>query len=440
MYKIQNIPCHFFDIVLTKFPPPNILSFMKVSGIIAEYNPFHRGHQYHMEATRKATGADYLIVVMSGNFTQRGDAAIMDKFSRAQAALEQGADLVLELPACFATASARHFACGGVSLLEKLGVVDSLSFGSEDGLLDSILACAEVLKEEPNSYRTLLQSCLGQGFSYPRARAMALTSLFPHLSEAAFSSPNNILGLEYCLALRTFNSKIRPVTIQRIHNNYHDSLLSDKGCSSATAIRGQILGRQPEAEQSTLKNQLPDCTYRQLETEYGKTMPVSMDDFSSLLHYKLLTTSREQLQRYADVSSDLADRIYNHRLSFTSFEAFCDLLKTKQLTRSRISRCLVHILLDIEEAHMREYKEAAYSLYGRILGFRRESAPLLHAIKANAAIPLISKLADAGRLLDPLSLRMLETDIRSTQIYESLISHKFGSPFRNELSRPFPIR
>ncbi len=408
---------------------------MTVAGIIAEYNPFHRGHQYHIEKTRELTGADYILVIMSGDFTQRGQAAMMDKYSRAKQALLNGADLVLELPLCFATSSAKIFAWGAVSLLDSLGVADYLSFGSEIGSMMEIQQLAHFFAQEPEDYQRALQDKLKQGLAFPKARALALRKFFPQFKESFFSSPNNILGIEYCCALLALHSSIKPITIKRIHGAYHDKTLSQVGYSSATAIRTGL----NTGGTSVLKEHLPPSVYQIITEEYGRSLPLETNDFSGLLHYQLLMSGKEELASYADVHQELADRIYNHLYSFQDYEGFCDLLKTKELTRSRISRGLLHILLGIKEQEIKPYNKPDYVGYGRILGFRKNAAPLLHEIKVNSRIPLLSKLADASRLLASPALSMLETDIRGSHIYESILAGKFSTPFQNEYQRQFPI-
>ena len=236
---------------------------MRITSIISEYNPFHEGHKYHMENAKKITNSDFTIVIMSGDFTQRGTPAIIDKYARARQALCNGADLVLELPVCFATASAEGFAFGAVSILDKLGVIDSLVFGSECGDIEPIRKVADFLSEESfasnnfnslgepdpfntshkiNNFRERLQFFLKQGLSFPKARAKALHEIFPALDNAFLSSSNNILGIEYCRALKYFGSSITPMTIPRKDNLYHDEELAGTGkLSSATAIRKVLM-------------------------------------------------------------------------------------------------------------------------------------------------------------------------------------------------------
>ena len=446
---------------------------MRISSIISEYNPFHEGHKYHMENTKKITNSDYTIVVMSGDFTQRGTPAIIDKYARTKQALLCGADLVLELPVCFATASAEGFAFGAVSILDKLGVVDSLVFGSESGDIDCIKKVADFLANEPLEYKERLQILLKQGLSFPAARANVLKEFFSDLDEGFLSSSNNILGIEYCKALKYFNSSIVPMTIARIDNLYHDEELAGTGkLSSATAIRKILLQKEPHCTSTSypdlssvfpnapfniLDCHIPENSLNVLKENWGISAPVSSIDFSLLLKYKLLLETRESLVKYLDVTSDLADRIYNNLNSYKDFDSFCELLKTKELTYTRISRSLLHILLDIKKEDYELYqkgissKEYAfdkiidskinkdYGQYARILGFRKESSALLHEIKKNSSIPLISKVSDSVKELDGVALSMLKKDIQSAHIYESVVADKYRYAFRNEFQRQLVI-
>lgn len=442
---------------------------MRVSSIISEYNPFHKGHKYHMENAKKITNSDYTIVIMSGNFTQRGTPAIIDKYARTKQALCNGADLVLELPVCFATASAESFAFGAVSILEKLGVVDSLVFGSESGDIDCIRKVASFLANEPAEYKKRLQFFLKQGLSFPKARATVLSEVFPDLNAGFLSSSNNILGIEYCRALKYFNSSITPMTIARKDNLYHDEELAEVGkLSSATAIRKVLIGGIVSDVSDafyTLASHMPESSLNILKENWNISAPIAADDFSLLLKYKLLLENRNTLIQYVDVTSDLADRIYNNLSSYKDFNSFCDLLKTKELTYTRIARSLIHIILDIKKSDYDLYKKEtlnletvlelntdeannknntlknhkSYGQYARILGFRKEASSLLHEIKEHSSIPLISKLSDSVKELDSIALSMLEKDIQAAHIYESVIADKFEQKFRNEFQRQLII-
>ena len=473
---------------------------MRISSIISEYNPFHEGHKYHMKNAKKITNSDYTIVIMSGNFTQRGTPAIIDKYTRAKQALLNGADLVLELPVCFATASAEGFAFGAVSILDKLGVVNSLVFGSECGDIDCIKKVADFLSGESSafdgsytlnevntfhSYQERLQYFLKQGLSFPKARANALHEIFPDLDNDFLSSSNNILGIEYCRALKYFHSSIEPITITRKDNLYNDENLSEVGkFSSATSIRKALLdadcGSVPSnmsknlSEQTLYRNDnifnilssyMPENSLNILKENWGISTPVCSDDFSLLLKYKLLLETRETLVQYLDVTSGLADRIYNNLNLYKDFDSFCDLIKTKELTYTRIARSLIHIILDIkkndydlckketlnletvlelntDKANVKDIvlkNHQSYGQYARILGFRKEATPLLREIKNNSSIPLISKLSDSVKELDCVALSMLEKDIQAAHIYESVVADKFGTKFRNEFQRQLVI-
>ncbi len=431
---------------------------MRISSIISEYNPFHEGHKYHMENTKKITNCDYNIVIMSGDFTQRGTPAIIDKYARTRQALCNGADLVLELPVCFATASAEGFAFGAVSILEKLGVVDSLVFGSECGDINIIQKVADFLSDESLEYKEILQMYLKQGLSFPKARAKALHEIFPDLDSDFLASSNNILGIEYCKALKYFNSPIVPMTITRKDNLYHDEELSEIGkLSSATAIRKVLLDSSYFDSKSVLNNSkkqisnethilfdtvgphMPENSLNVLKNNWGISAPICSDDFSLLLKYKLLLETREILVQYLDITPDLADRIYNNLNLYKDFDSFCDLLKTKELTHTRISRSLLHVLLDMKKLGYEDIKNAGYGQYVRILGFRKEASPLLHEIKKHSSIPLVSKLSDSVKELDGVALTMLEKDIQAAHIYESVVADKFGGEFRNEFQRQLVI-
>ena len=395
---------------------------MRVVGCIAEYNPFHNGHQYHIQKAKKVANADYAIVVMSGNFVQRGAPAIMPKHLRAEAALKCGADLVIELPVSYATGTAEQFAYGAVSLLEKLGCVDAICFGSECGDINTLSNLASLLCVESKEYKDALQTCLRSGMSFPLARQNALERLYPDCNYAQLlSEPNNILGIEYLKALYRLNSNIEPLTIQREASHYHDRELQ-REFSSASALRNTI----ENGDFSDLYGQIPADCMSLLENSYKKRYPVYANDFSLLLKYKLLNETSSSLFEYADMSEELANRICNRLNEYVSFEQFCELLKTKEITYTRISRALIHILLGIKKC---DYDEIEYA---RVLGFRNSSNDLLSEIKKSSSIPLISKLNKVEKLSE-LARYILEIDIYASNIYESVVSDKFKTPFINEL-------
>ncbi len=412
--------------------------FMKIAAVIAEYNPFHNGHRYQIEQTRLLTGADYVLSLMSGNFVQRGAPAIFNKYLRTRMALLGGADAVIELPCLYALSSAEFFAGGAVALLNRLGSIDFLSFGSEEGTLDSILALAGRLAYPSRGYDSLLRSLLKQGLSFPAARYQALAQADSghkgRIPETLLTSPNNILALEYCKSLLATNSPIRPFTLKRQGSPYHGKDLDGKpgGFSSACAIRAAIEGARPG-----------------ILEEYPASF-LTCGDFSSLLHYRLLMGQEDGFSDYLDCSVDLSDRIRNSLPEFEGFDSFCRLLKTKEVTYTRISRILMHILLEIRtpKAYAAPFLERRLPVpYARLLGFRRTCAPLLSAIKKNADIPLLSKLADAPALLGRCSaqsperdgLHMLRQDVLASDIYEAVYSGKYGGGAAKNEYRQSPV-
>ena len=438
---------------------------MKTVGIIAEYNPFHRGHAYHLQKAKELADADYAVVVLSGDFVQRGCPAIVDKYLRAEMALRSGADLVLELPVSYATGSAEAFAQGAVSVLEAVGCVDALCFGSEAGGLSALLSYARLFEEEPPAYRELLKEALRQGLSFPAARSRAAEE-YRNLTErilpcsaddadcrrsaSLLEEPNNILGVEYCRALIRRSSSIRPLTLPRRSSGYHDLSL-DTEMASASAIRQAVFqayeayktGRTGETAvagagsllPASLKNQLPPASRRLLAAALASYGPVRLNDFSSILSYRLLTLSRKELSSFQDVGEELAARMENCRFQFTTAEAFADLLKTRQLTHTRVTRALCHILLGLTQADLDARKAAGWPVYLRALGFRESARPLLAEIKKRSACPLLVKAADASSILPPEQLALFEQDVFAAHVYEAVKENRRGGAPVHEYTR-----
>ena len=411
---------------------------MKVTGIIAEYNPFHQGHAYHLSRARELTGADRILIVMGGNFMQRGEPAIIDKYTRTEMALRNGADLVLELPAASATGSAEYFAEGAVELLDASGVVNELCFGSELGELEPLEKAAELLLEEPKDYQELLRAELKKGKTFPEARETALSAFLPE--QSLLASPNNILAIEYIKALKRRKSSIRPLTIQRL-GSYHGENGQPAGAphtvsgnlpesfASASTIRCQLhtLEKQivTSCEQpafgslmTALAKELPPSSFGLLKDVLLADRLVQAEDFSLPLHYRLMQAKEPmEFSVYLDVSEELSRRIYSLRQEFTGWNAFLDLVRTRQYTRSRVSRALLHILLDIRQ------EEVLPPTHLRVLGFRREASDLLSEIKKKSRLPLITKAAGHPELSE---------EIRISSLYH------LGNSY-NELSRPLVI-
>ncbi len=438
---------------------------MKTAAIIAEYNPFHNGHLYQIEETRRRTGADFILVVMSGDFVQRGAPAFCNKYIRTQMALSCGADVVIELPACYALSSAEFFAGGAVTLLEQLHAVDVLSFGSEFGELSAITDCAHLLTTNSSLVHARLNEHLKSGCPYPAAMEKAVSELLTSSGSVLsnihelFSSPNNILGLEYCKALYTIHSSIMPFTLKRQGSGYHDSaVLRNTPFLSASAIRRALSVFPPDAVSEIIREHVPEKVYDILAQNDLLTSPITENHFSTLLHYKLLSEQEKGFADYSDCSKDLSDKICKSIPHFTDFTGFCALLKSKDITYSHISRVLMHILLNIkrcpavQDSLLNEHcpdtqgnllsqhcptpqRKGFFVPYARLLGFRTGGAPLLNLIKKNSEIPLLSKPADARFLLDKDAYELLRQDFFCASVYESVASPYRGKPFVNEIKQ-----
>lgn len=434
---------------------------MKVTGIIAEYNPFHKGHKYQIDYCKKKLNSDYVIVAMSGDYVQRGTPALLPKHVRAEMALRCGADLVLEMPVSVSTASAEAFAMGGVSMLDGLHIVDSLCFGSEYGEVSALMELAEILVEEPEEYRQLLKEFLSNGLSFPSARCQALTEYFknPHnftgddfdgvltplLNQIVqiLNSPNNILGIEYCKALLRLKSNIKPVTLKRQGMGYHETLAETDGSdrfsctdgntfASASAIRELLKATLTPETISRIASQVPDEISLLLASSLQRNGFLTEDALDPLLSYCILKENADSFCIYLDVSRDLAERIMNRSNELNGFLQATSFLKTKELTQSRIQRALLHIILGIREV-------PATVPYARVLGFRRESSTLLKEIKDSSSIPLITKLADANSLLDESGRSLLYETVFSSNLYEKLLCRKNGRNFVHEYQKQLVI-
>lgn len=401
---------------------------MNVVGLITEYNPFHNGHCHHLNEARCICQADFVIVVMSGNFVQRGAPAIIDKYKRCRMALEAGADLVLELPAPFASGSAEIFAEAAVSLLDSLGVVNSLCFGSEHASLPLLKLPAHIALKEPEHYRKVLQNSLQKGNNYAKARTEALLSYIKDSKDVGLtackwqeilSSPNNILGIEYLKALYRLNSNITPIAIPRITADYHEETITDR-ISSATAIRRQL---ETNPEWKLIQSAVPEHVFSILKTEYQKSFPIYPDDFSGLFNYCLNTETN--FSSYAELSNELAARLKKRLPACRTLEQWCDELKTKAYTRTRISRGLLHMILQITKEDMELWKHSHYCLYGRILGFRKNSFSLLSEIKRHSQVPILTKIADAPALLTEAGNQLLAKELQASHIYRQIVWEKF---------------
>lgn len=419
---------------------------MKTTGIIAEYNPFHNGHLHQIETIRRQTGTDTIVVVLSGNFVQRGTPAFTDKYLRTAMALESGADFVFELPVIYASASAGLFALGGIALLESLGFVDNICFGSECNNINILKQAADILLNGGSSFNSSISQFVQSGASYPAAQHMAIKKHFPGVSEEicqAARRPNNILAIEYLKALELLKSRITPFTIQRCGGGYNSQDYSvNYNFISAAAIRNAFANEKEPL--NTIASFVPSSTLDILSNNKER-ININEDMFSGVLYYKLIETkcncndkeAAQQLAGFLDVSEALAGRIIKNIGNYNTFTGFAQMLKTKQYTYSRICRSLIHILLDIRKDNYNiklplTPTNSIYPLqvtpYARILGMNRQKSHILKNIQNTV---LLTKTADALLLFKNSSLlkqyglenfakKTFEKDIFAASLYRTI--------------------
>ena len=415
---------------------------IKTAAVICEFNPFHNGHKYIMDRARSLTGARYVVAFMSGNYVQRGEPAIINKFARARAALSSGADLVIELPPLFSCASAADFAMAGVAAVCCSAVADYLVFGAENSNLEELMKISEFLSREENesSYSESLRAALSKGMSFPKAREAALDKLGFKVS-GLISGSNNILALEYLRALRQFEKGglcgglrgrlPEPVAVTRLGDAYSEADPVHSEYTSATAVRGMLLkGCAPDSLSPYVPTEALEVLRYQLAESRERLL--CADHMSNILNFKLieLSDSGADLSEFAEVSPALSSRIMRTALSPMTFTDRITAVKTKDVTYSRVQRALLHIALGIKKSECELAKSRGYAEYLRILGFRRSAAPLLKKLKASSELPVISKAADHRELL--------RTALRLDNIYYSLLALE-GAGIKNEFEREIVI-
>ena len=387
----------------------------KVLGIIAEYNPFHNGHLYHLQESKKQTGSTYTVAIMSGNFTQRGSTSIIDKWSKAQIALYCGVDLVIELPVLYSISSAENFADGAVKILNSLKVVDYLSFGAETADISTLQQIAEVLYTEPRKYKTFLSHELKKGLSFPKARENALMMYLNDIRRFTnvISSPNNILGVEYLKALMKYNSNIQPVAIHRSLVGYND-LDYTENMASSTAIRNIIKNNAFDV----LRNLIPEPSYSILveNIRQGHIVP-DLSTFEKEIIYNLRKMDTSEIAQLPDVSEGLEFALKNAANSCNTLNEFLNIIKSKRYTSTRIQRILLYCLLGITKKDMELSKKVIP--YVRVLATNKRGKFLISEIlKANPKLEIVTSVK---RYLDSNPNRnyqlLLDKDIWATNVY-----------------------
>ena len=389
----------------------------KVIGIIAEYNPFHNGHLYHLQKSLQLTHSSYSVAVISGNFTQRGSTSLIDKWSKAEIAIKNGIDLVLELPLLYSISSAENFAEGAVKILDSLKVVDYLSFGSESGDISTLNMVADILYKEPKAYKNILSHELSKGLSFPKARENALLMYLNDIRRFSnvLSSPNNILGIEYLKALKKLKSPMIPVTIERYNAGYHDTTYNGN-VASATAIRNIVKNNGWDI----LRKVVPENTFSTLleNIKIGHVVP-DISVFEKQIIYNLRKMSIQEIAELPDVSEGLENAIKNTANSCNSVVEFLNIIKSKRYTNTRLQRILLYALLGITKKDISLSKKSIP--YIRVLGFNNKGKYLISEIaRTNPKLEIITsvkKYMDTSN--NKNSKYMLEKDIWATNVYTS---------------------
>ena len=387
-----------------------------IVGIIGEYNPFHNGHKFHLEESKRILHADYSVAIISGNFVQRGNVSIIDKWSKAEMALNNGIDLVIELPTIYSISSAENFAFGAIKTLDSLNIVDYVSFGSECGNLDTLSLFANIFTDKPSEYISLLNHELSKGISFPKARENAALMYLHDIRKYSniLSNPNNILGIEYLKSLKNIRNSIRPLTIKRENSDYN-SIDIKNGFTSSTSIRDMLI----KNKLSKLPYVMPKETYKIFYNCFQNGHIVKdLSKYEKEIIYTLRKMTLSEISNLPDVTEGLEYNIKNAANSCNTLEEFMNIVKTKRYTSTRISRILVYALLGITKKDMKNSMKNIP--YIRVLGFNNNGKKLLSTISRSIRnidiITSVKKYLDSDKP-NKYSKRMLDIDITATNIY-----------------------
>ena len=405
----------------------------RVLGIIAEYNPFHNGHYYHLQKAKQEANADFCVAVISGNFTQRGDTSIVDKWAKAYMAICGGADLVLELPTIYSVSSAENFANGAIKILESLKIVDSIAFGAEANELATLNNIANVLHEEPKGYTTILNHELKKGLSYPSARENALMMYLNDIKKYAniLSNPNNILAIEYLKALKIQKSKLEPIMIKRQKVYYNEKRIV-QNFASATGIR-DLIKKENYLE---FRKVVPNSTYQIFGQQAQKgEVVIGIEKYEKEIIYILRKMSVSEIANLPDVSEGLENAIKNAANNCNNLTDLINNIKSKRYTQTRIQRILIYALLGINKKMMETSKKI--EPYARVLGFNSKGKMLLSEITARN--PKINMITSVKKFVDENKNKqlaeLLKIDIFATDVYTLGYEHnsKANLDFTNKM-------
>ena len=399
---------------------------MNIVGLIVEYNPFHNGHLYHLNKSLEVTNATHSVAIMSGNFLQRGEPALLDKHTRAKMAVENGVDLVIELPTLFACQSAELFASGAITTLNSLNCIDSICFGSEIGDSNILYTISDLLVNEPLEFKDLLKSYLDLGHLFPTARSLALFDYINKHSlvdiskeslQDILNSSNNILGIEYIKSLIKLNSNINIFTINRVVSQYNSDIIDSSICS-ATAIRTNL---KSNSDFSFLENVVPKPTFDTMTSKFNNNFSPVFDEYYFDTLFALIVRDYNILDSYFDVNEGIENRIYDSIFKSNSYDDLLNNIKSKRYTLTKIKRILNNILLGITKKEINLVKNITEMPYIRVLAFNDKGREILKKIKSNSEIKIINKLANIDfDSHDDIFNTLIDYDIKATNIYNSI--------------------
>ncbi|ONI40893.1 hypothetical protein AN396_00875 [Candidatus Epulonipiscium fishelsonii] len=379
-----------------------------IVGIVVEYNPFHNGHLYQIEKIKKELNPEYIVVVMSSNFSQRGMPCIVDKFRRTKMALHGGVDLVLELPFPLATSSAERFAESAVSSFIKSNIIDTICFGSEQNELKLMYDIANLLLEEPLTYSNMLKSYLKQNVSYPKARELSIESYLGNNIGEFLKQPNNILSIEYIKALIKYKSTIEAHSLKRKNSHYHDTEIYSS-LASATAIRTSLLNQ----DYSTLEKAVPKIVFDEIVKE--QVYP-DINNLSSVLHYRLITSNVKKDYSIWDIPMNLIHSIYKETSTTLTYTDFANAITSKTYSKATVYRSLIRLLMNIQQSDMESLEKINWIPYLRVLGCRKQSLELISILHKKASVPIIissNKISE----LDSLGQMLFKYEINASNLY-----------------------
>ena len=405
---------------------------MSTVGVIAEYNPYHNGHKYLIDQAMQRTNADKVIALMSGSFLQRGNPAMADKYSRAEAAVIAGVDAVFELPVIYATGSSRDFATGAVALLSALNSVDYIAFGVEDEDINTINKVSEILVAEPDDYKKYLNNYLARGLSYPSASEKAIVKILGKDVEEMMSKPNNILGISYLSAMKKLNSKLIPILIKRNDQGYFSTDLNGSH-SSATAIRNAI------SMKTDISKYVPKKTTKAYSIYFDKDLPESswLTPYinSRIIYDRNLDPKISQLDKVMDMNPELLNRLRKAPLP-SKYVELADFLKTKNLTMTRVSRVLLHMVLGIIDSDRNFPKDNGYSDYSEyinLLAFKKTNSQFIKEITEKSDLKVINKKSEFVPET-AYGERMWQLDKLATDLYNQLVYENINIRLHSELT------